>query len=242
MLKRHTEKEIISFGLPPLDSFKKSESNIENISGALDSDLSRLKTVVRKLAEHPDAKIFRFPVNPNHAPNYYEVIKNPMDLSTIETNINSNLYVTSDDFSRDVELIFLNCYKYNYEGSAEYSMGKSLERYFGDIYFKKMNESEKKKSLEILDNFESLDISGPFRIPVPIQFVEYHRIIKNPMDFGTIRKNIKNNKISWDVFCRDVKQVFLNCFLFNLPVFNILYKRKLKFIKLVKIWKFCSNR
>ena len=40
---------------------------------------------------------------------YYEVIKKPMDLSTIQKNIDNDIYKTKDEFADDVRLIFSNC-------------------------------------------------------------------------------------------------------------------------------------
>ena len=40
---------------------------------------------------------------------YYEVIKKPMDLSTIQKNIDNDIYKTKDEFGDDVRLIFPNC-------------------------------------------------------------------------------------------------------------------------------------
>ena len=40
---------------------------------------------------------------------YYEVIKKPMDLSTVQKNMDNDIYKTKDEFADDVRLIFSNC-------------------------------------------------------------------------------------------------------------------------------------
>ena len=41
---------------------------------------------------------------------YHEVIKKPMDLSTIQKNMDGNVYTAKEEFSGDVKMIFENCY------------------------------------------------------------------------------------------------------------------------------------
>ena len=40
---------------------------------------------------------------------YHEVIKKPMDLSTVQANIDRDLYKNKEDFANDIRLIFENC-------------------------------------------------------------------------------------------------------------------------------------
>ena len=46
-------------------------------------------------------------------PDYFQVIKVPMDLSTIMTKINSHKYISCKQFLKDVDLITNNCLEYN---------------------------------------------------------------------------------------------------------------------------------
>lgn len=61
-------------------------------------------------------------------PDYYEVIQHPIDMNTIELNIKSDRYGTLDDVVGDFRLMFLNCRKYNEEGSMIYEDSNILER------------------------------------------------------------------------------------------------------------------
>ncbi|ORZ02699.1 Bromodomain-containing protein [Syncephalastrum racemosum] len=63
-------------------------------------------------------------------PDYLEVIKHPMDLSTMERKLDEGDYQTPDDFERDMRLMFQNCYTYNPPGSPVHEMGKRLESEF----------------------------------------------------------------------------------------------------------------
>ena len=48
---------------------------------------------------------------------YYDVIKEPMDIGTLEKKVEADKYPNTDVFFKDVILIFTNCRTYNQEGS-----------------------------------------------------------------------------------------------------------------------------
>lgn len=77
---------------------------------------------------------FKEPVDPVAlgCPDYFEVIKQPMDLSTITKKLQSNEYNTAADFEKDIRLMFKNCYTFNPEGSPVNLMGHRLEAVFDE--------------------------------------------------------------------------------------------------------------
>ncbi|XP_043931976.1 E3 ubiquitin-protein ligase TRIM33-like [Protopterus annectens] len=93
---------------------------------------------------------FQEPV-PASIPNYYKIIKKPMDMSTVKKKLqkkHSQHYLTPEDFVADVRLIFRNCEKFNemmkliqlyaekqdtYEAGSEVAQaGKAVAMYFED--------------------------------------------------------------------------------------------------------------
>ena len=56
---------------------------------------------------------FLEPIRVKDVPDYYDVIKNPMDLRTIRQNINRGLYSSREEFLKDVKLIYENSLEYN---------------------------------------------------------------------------------------------------------------------------------
>lgn len=46
-------------------------------------------------------------------PDYYEIIKKPMDLGTAKKKLDDGLYRSAAEFGADIRLIFTNCYRYN---------------------------------------------------------------------------------------------------------------------------------
>ncbi|RLV90835.1 Bromodomain-containing factor 1 [Spathaspora sp. JA1] len=63
-------------------------------------------------------------------PNYTEIVKEPMDLGTIQTKLANNQYENGDEFEHDVRLVFKNCYIFNPEGTDVNMMGHRLESVF----------------------------------------------------------------------------------------------------------------
>ena len=88
--------------------------------------------VLKELLKLPETEIFKYPVDPieNNVPNYYEVIKNPMDFSLIKKKIRRRQYTNFKEFCCDVDLIFDNCFKFNGEFSEVGRMGSIVKREF----------------------------------------------------------------------------------------------------------------
>ncbi|KAG7195967.1 uncharacterized protein KQ657_002354 [Scheffersomyces spartinae] len=63
-------------------------------------------------------------------PNYSDIVKEPMDLGTIQTKLANNQYENGDEFEHDVRLVFKNCYLFNPEGTDVNMMGHRLEAIF----------------------------------------------------------------------------------------------------------------
>ncbi|KAJ2963288.1 hypothetical protein NQZ79_g1638 [Umbelopsis isabellina] len=75
---------------------------------------------------------------------YFDVVKKPMDISTVEKKLNANEYANVTDFEQDVRQIFINCYLFNTPDNEVYQMGKSLEAVFDAKWNKAPKEKEKK--------------------------------------------------------------------------------------------------
>ncbi|KAJ2909664.1 histone acetyltransferase [Coemansia aciculifera] len=56
----------------------------------------------------------------------------PMDLMTLESNVDENKYLTLEAFIDDTRKIFLNCKNYNGEGTRYWRCATSLEKFFDD--------------------------------------------------------------------------------------------------------------
>ncbi|KAJ2898922.1 histone acetyltransferase [Coemansia aciculifera] len=88
--------------------------------------------VVSEMLVHHSAWPFHKPVDPQEVPDYYVVVKEPMDLMTLESNVDENKYLTLEAFIDDTRKIFLNCKNYNGEGTRYWRCATSLEKFFDD--------------------------------------------------------------------------------------------------------------
>lgn len=75
----------------------------------------RCTDILKELKKNPASLDFRYPVPYQEMRlfDYPEIIKNPMDLSTVDKKLKARKYETVDDFVSDINLIFSNCYLYN---------------------------------------------------------------------------------------------------------------------------------
>ena len=75
---------------------------------------------------------FMHPVDPValNIPTYFQIVKKPMDLSTVQSKLDNNAYEKAKDFEDDVRLVFRNCYKFNPDGDYVNQQGHNLEEMF----------------------------------------------------------------------------------------------------------------
>jgi hypothetical protein len=100
--------------------------------------------IVRQLKKLKDAIPFLHPVDPValNIPHYFNIIKSPMDFSTVERKLASSnpakpdltqhnpRYYNAEEFIGDVRLIFSNCVTFNGPDHLVTAMGKRVEEVF----------------------------------------------------------------------------------------------------------------
>jgi histone acetyltransferase len=90
---------------------------------------NQLLHLLNDMQNHASSWPFLIPVNKDDVADYYEVIKEPMDLSTMEVKLEADNYATPEDFIRDAKLIFDNCRKYNNDTTPYAKCANKLEKY-----------------------------------------------------------------------------------------------------------------
>lgn len=78
-------------------------------------------------------QIFMEPVDQNEVPDYSEVVKHPMDLSTMKSKIDNFEYSSIDDFEKDFNLMISNCLAYNAKDTIFYKAGLRMRDQGGTI-------------------------------------------------------------------------------------------------------------
>ncbi|XP_023665306.1 bromodomain-containing protein 3b isoform X7 [Paramormyrops kingsleyae] len=68
---------------------------------------------------------------------YHEIIKHPMDLSTVKKKMDVRDYQDAQSFAADIRLMFSNCYKYNPPDHEVVAMARKLQDVF-EMRFAKM--------------------------------------------------------------------------------------------------------
>ncbi|CAB1418317.1 unnamed protein product [Pleuronectes platessa] len=72
---------------------------------------------------------------------YHDIIKYPMDLSTVKKKVDGGEYLDARGFAADVRLIFSNCYKYNPPDHEVVARAKKLQDLFETRFAKMPDET-----------------------------------------------------------------------------------------------------
>ncbi|XP_063548975.1 bromodomain-containing protein 7-like isoform X1 [Cydia strobilella] len=89
--------------------------------------LSRLlEQLLRNLEKRDPHQFFAWPVNDNFAPGYSDIIRRPMDFSTIKQKIDDNEYKSLNCFISDFKLMCNNAMKYNKAGTVYHKAARRL--------------------------------------------------------------------------------------------------------------------
>lgn len=93
--------------------------------------------IIRDLMKKKISLLFAEPVDPklDKCENYFAVIKNPMDLGTVLSKLESDQYETFSAFKADVELVWSNALTYNPPDSPITFMSLQLRDWFRESTF-----------------------------------------------------------------------------------------------------------
>jgi hypothetical protein len=96
-----------------------------------EDELAQCSYILAQLKKHKSAFPFLIPVDPKRdgVLNYFDIIKDPMDLSTVETNLNTGVYTSAAQFHAHINKIWSNSYTYNEKGTMVNKMTLEMEKY-----------------------------------------------------------------------------------------------------------------
>ena len=108
--------------------------------------------LLRILMAHQHGWVFNTPVDPVELglPDYFQVIKRPMDLGTIKKRLENGCYNTIEGFQADVLLTFDNAMQYNPDGSVVHNMAKEMRTKFVSDYGKLINQLQQEEEAKRL--------------------------------------------------------------------------------------------
>ncbi|KAJ3797877.1 TATA-binding protein associated factor Taf2 [Lentinula aff. detonsa] len=118
-------------GRPP-KSTKPGHTPKAQSAGMSTVDYRASRSAIKKLNTNKHAKLFLQPVDPirDHAPDYFTIIKQPMDLYTMGSKLESGMYKDRFEFQADFRLMIANAKQYNMPGSFVHNEAISLEIFF----------------------------------------------------------------------------------------------------------------
>eukprot|EP01132_Coremiostelium_polycephalum_P005416 gene5416-6755_t len=134
---------------PPTSVSTPASAKKETNGGSSDSlsdpkNSSACKSILSEIFKKRNSFPFHKPVDPlvEGIPDYFDIIKNPMDLSTIQNKLENGQYKTVKDYANDFRLMFQNAMTFNADSSPVFKAAKSLLQNF-DKLFQKYFPNEK---------------------------------------------------------------------------------------------------
>lgn len=118
--------------------------------GLSKDDIAKVKQLLDSLEADPKCYIFLEPVDVEGLglTDYLDIVKHPMDMSTIKKKLKLNNYNTIQDVMSDLHLVWSNCKLYNQEGSEIYLLAVSMEKACKKFYEKIFKEAPKQDNKE----------------------------------------------------------------------------------------------
>lgn len=113
--------------------------------------------LMKRLLAHKWAWVFDKPVDvvKLKLPDYFQVIKQPMDLGTVDNKLKQGLYEHPSDFSYDVRLVFSNATTYNPRTNDVHVMADEMRKIFESSY-KKIAEKIKEDEVKSVEEEEDV--------------------------------------------------------------------------------------
>jgi len=121
-------------------------------SSLLGDELAQCKALLRELKKKPEAEAFTTPVDWKALgiPDYPTIIKRPMDLGTVASNLDAGQYSSVHQVAQDVELVWANAMTYNMDDSWIHQHAQKLKT-FSDGKFAPLVGSARQGVGDMLD-------------------------------------------------------------------------------------------
>jgi len=146
-------------------SVEQIERHIASLNQSIVMSPAALKTrcleILSNIQKHQFGWVFNQPVDPVELklPDYFEIIKRPMDLGTIKKRVENGCFHDIETFKTDCHLTFDNALNYNAKGSPVYNMALDVKKAFDkefEMVMRELNAEHNKKC----DNGEACSLCG----------------------------------------------------------------------------------
>ncbi|KAL8435610.1 hypothetical protein Efla_005955 [Eimeria flavescens] len=95
---------------------------------------NQIAALLSLLDRHPSSWPFRRPVSVSEAPDYYEVVKHPVDISSMRRKNKNGGYRTKQELGSDIVRMFENCRQYNSSDTIYYKYADELQQFIWPKY------------------------------------------------------------------------------------------------------------
>nr|CDJ83308.1 Bromodomain domain containing protein [Haemonchus contortus] len=222
--------------LPEEDYLQGPHKSVQRIRADPKVTMGTLLTeIVNELKTIPGSEHLMFAVNAKKVKDYYDIIKNPMDLQKIKSKIADNKYELRQEFLLDVKRMLDNSRLYNGDNHVITDAAKKMF----ELASKRLVEKEQQlmkleKAInpllddndrvgfgfvleKIVQACKNIPKSVPFHTRVDAKKVPfYYQKISRPMDLGTIEANVKAYRyVTVQEFRDDIHQILINSELYN---------------------------
>jgi bromodomain-containing factor 1 len=157
----------------------------------------RSEYILNRLKSHRFADPFLEPVDPEvlGIPDYFQVIKEPMDFSKVEKRLRSGFYKASSDFEHDVRKIWENATTYNKPNTEIYNMTIEMGTFFEQLLKEEetgysgppISKYSSTKSTKKPTDYDAVD--APYRPPKIIATTKH--VLDKPLSFQE-KKNLSD--------------------------------------------------
>ncbi|KAF1770318.1 hypothetical protein GCK72_002136 [Caenorhabditis remanei] len=112
--------------VPGTDSLKMNKKTCYQLDERDDYLDNKISSILKKLSSDKNAWPFATPVDAHDVPEYYDYIKHPIDLKTMQEKFKKKYYVHQHLFIADLTRMFQNCYSFNGVDTIYYKLAYKL--------------------------------------------------------------------------------------------------------------------
>ncbi|XP_046853130.1 transcription initiation factor TFIID subunit 1-like isoform X2 [Xenia sp. Carnegie-2017] len=194
-----------------------------------------LENISTKLKDIKESRPFHAPVSARTVPDYYKIVKTPMDLQTMKERIRKGLYRSREEFLQDTNLLYSNCVLYNGENHPLTEVAKKITDMAKKMIDEKQEEiTQIEKDINpllsddpqtgfswmlenVIMHIKASADTWPFHRAVNAKNVpDYYEIVKQPMDLEKLRSRVLDHFYrNREEFMADVNLILNNCVLYN---------------------------
>lgn len=101
--------------------------------------LEVMRSILNSILKKPESRDFMYTVDHKQYPLYYDIIRNPMDLKTIQNRLYP--YKEVNDVLNDIRLVWENCRRFNQPGSEIYLDATHMANFFEDLVYGRLGRA-----------------------------------------------------------------------------------------------------